>query len=234
MYQDDLGTSWKDQCFHKCHACVKAGDCAAKGITGCDGYQEGIDGPASAALCLSETECRERCTTTADCVGIDMWKELTRCELNKYTGLVDDCDDQIKGVGMGLGSHQSINYLHRDGSYGRQLTGDTGLSSGDMLRFSPIDFKQGGSFKVCFCDHKLLPAGQEHCLAEKDYSIEIGPVYASGVSCLLAEDRFRRGTCYDQFHGGLACSPTLTRTSADEGATKAGLPSAFASLVPPA
>merc|ERR1711924_486711 len=66
---------------------------------------------------------------------------------------------------------------------------------GEVLRFSPIAFSRttsgAGKFKVCFCDSALLTG--EKCLSETDYSLEVGDLYVSGVSCLLADPKYRRG-----------------------------------------
>jgi hypothetical protein len=81
---------------------------------------------------------------------------------------------------------------------------DYGFSWDKMLRFKPIQFKSGGTFKLCFCDSSLLGPG-EVCSSEKDYKIEIGTLHASGVSCLIANPKLQRVACTDQMHGGLRC-----------------------------
>merc|ERR1719316_1444389 len=68
---------------------------------------------------------------------------------------------------------------------------DYGFSWDKMLRFKPIQFKSGGTFKLCFCDSSLLGPG-EVCSSEKDYKIEIGTLHASGVSCLIANPKLQR------------------------------------------
>merc|ERR1711964_22699 len=98
--------------------------------------------------------------------------------------------------------------------------GPGGISSAGVLRFAPVGFSRAarggsGKFKVCFCDSSLLPAGQEECIAESDYSLEVGTLYVSGVSCLLADPQFRRGRCDSMWHGGLACSQDLTLPTVD-------------------
>lgn len=220
-----------DVAAHQCHA-----KCAGSGgePAGCGGYDPHEDFASSDALCLAEEECRAICTETKDCVGIDMHMTLDRCFLNGPRDASPGsktCEEQF--TDGPLAPNPAYKYLHRVGSYtGRRATGD-GFSTESMLRFSPIAFNQGGSYKVCFCDHELLPEGQTHCLAEADYSIEIGKVYASGVSCLLADEKFRRGTCYEQFHGGLACGKlqdgqNQARAVPESLPPSAGLPSAYA------
>jgi hypothetical protein len=226
--QVEAGAFRQDQCYNKCAACTQAGTpCPAS----CNGYLELQDGPMSGALCMTEVECRTLCTATEGCVGIDMYRTSDRCYLNAATPQPGDqteaqsCADQFESGHMGV--HPDYKYLHLHRGHARARALSSGLSHSRLLRFAPVSFSGGGSYKVCFCDHELLPDGQEHCLAEADYSIEIGKVYASGVSCLLAEDKFRRGTCHEQHHGGLACSESLTRHGADAAGASAGLPSAY-------
>jgi len=45
------------------------------------------------------------------------------------------------------------------------------------------------------------------CKYSSDYKVEIGTIHVSGVSCLVAEEKFQRGTCVGQFYGGLRCYP---------------------------
>jgi len=73
-----------------------------------------------------------------------------------------------------------------------------------MLRFKPLQFKSGGTFKLCFCDSSILRPGSA-CLTERDYKIEVGTIHASGVSCLIANPQLQRVSCATQFHGGLRC-----------------------------
>merc|ERR1712216_475085 len=54
-----------------------------------------------------------------------------------------------------------------------------------LLRFKGITFASGGTFKLCFCDSSLL-GGSSACKSEADYSVEVGTIHASGVSCLIA------------------------------------------------
>lgn len=73
-----------------------------------------------------------------------------------------------------------------------------------MLRFKPIRFASGGTFKLCFCDPKLLAAGRA-CRAIRDFAVEVGTIHSSGVSCLIGNAKLRRASCVEQFHGGLRC-----------------------------
>merc|ERR1712010_69786 len=64
----------------------------------------------------------------------------------------------------------------------------------------------GAQYKVCFCDRETLPAGR-FCKKASDFKIEIGTLHFSGVSCLIKDEKFQRGTCVAQYHGGLRCYP---------------------------
>merc|ERR1719240_1654739 len=73
-----------------------------------------------------------------------------------------------------------------------------------MLRFKSFSFTSGGTFKVCFCDSTLLPAGAV-CKSESDFSVQVGTVHSSGVSCLLEKPALQRVSCVPQMYGGLRC-----------------------------
>merc|ERR1711964_62677 len=60
----------------------------------------------------------------------------------------------------------------------------------------------GGTFKLCFCDSVLNGAP---CRTEADYSVEVGTIHASGVSCLVSKPNLQRVACTDQMWGGLRC-----------------------------
>merc|ERR1711865_1154982 len=51
-----------------------------------------------------------------------------------------------------------------------------------------------------------MGAGPESvCAKASDYKIEIGMIHVSGVSCLIEDAKFQRGTCVSQHWGGLRC-----------------------------
>lgn len=60
------------------------------------------------------------------------------------------------------------------------------------------------------------------CNAVGDYSIEVGTIHVSGVSCLLQDVRFRRVTCKEQLYKGIRCyrppmvAPVLTPPVLDD------------------
>jgi len=68
------------------------------------------------------------------------------------------------------------------------------------LRFSPIRVQLAGRYKVCFCDETL-----GNCDGRDDFSVELGTLHASGVSCLLEDAGLRTTECGQQEEGGLRC-----------------------------
>jgi len=84
-----------------------------------------------------------------------------------------------------------------------------GFSWRQILRFNGIKFSSGGTFKLCFCDSDhLSTTAQMHegaCRSKEHYSIEVGTIHVSGISCLLTDERFRRVQCRQQYYGGLRC-----------------------------
>jgi hypothetical protein len=215
--EEELGEDvWNHQCHSKCSKDPT--------IEGCGGYSEDVDHEDNTALCMSEAQCREACSLNQDCYGIDMWAGGNRCFLNRKGTAEDGCKTQYENAD--LGPSTSWTFLAKEGSsVMRKLKTGDGLSTTEVLRFKPIEFETGGSYKVCFCDSSLLPAGQQHCHAESDYDVEVGSLIVSGVSCLLQETDFRRRTCYGMFHGGLACSEDIEYPTIEVKETTATLPS---------
>merc|ERR1719281_199914 len=74
---------------------------------------------------------------------------------------------------------------------------DYGFSWANMLRFKGITFKSGGTFKLCFCESTLVPV----CMSERDFSVEVGKIHVSGVSCLISQPSLRNAACVKQFYG---------------------------------
>ena len=82
---------------------------------------------------------------------------------------------------------------------------DPGISWDKILRFRDVEFTSGGKFKLCFCDSSLLPGVGRVCATERDYTIEVGMIHSSGVSCLISNPQLQRVSCTPQMHGGLRC-----------------------------
>jgi len=180
----------------------------------CDGYFSGYDSPTSNAICADMETCKYICDNIEGCASIDMHNELPRCFLNQpsCTFLREAlATDPLYSL---LVKRTQIN----DGANDRRLGDaaddsgmmtplpalDLGFSWGAMLRFAPIRFTSGGTFKLCFCDSALLPSGRT-CRSVEDYAVEVGTVHASGVSCLIGKPELQRASCASQFHGGLRC-----------------------------
>lgn len=228
--QSDIGEAvWNaDQCHNKCADCSASGAaCPAE----CDGYEPEMDGPNTLALCLGEEKCRQVCSELGEiCFGIDLYKYSHRCYLN-MAGEANGCKDRYERGD--LGSTAAYDFLAKSlTNAGQVVTEASGVSSSEILRFAPVGFTaDAGKYKVCFCDAALLPAGQEKCLSESDYSLWVGDLYVSGVSCLLADPKFRRSKCNSMYHGGLACSNEV-EYPATTGALppSAGVPTSWASI----
>jgi hypothetical protein len=188
------------QCYAKC---------ASGGGEGCNGLYSGFDGPESNALCLDQQMCQYVCDQLESCGSIDMHKDRDRCFLNKKDMCETHTDQLLKDPNYVLlikGAEKNdeqagttADKLPRE----RKLGTDYGFSWSDMLRFKPVQFKSGGTFKLCFCDASITMEGV--CMTEKDYKIEVGTIHASGVSCLIADPKLQRVSCTPQAHGGLRC-----------------------------
>jgi hypothetical protein len=211
---------FKHQCYKKCVAgktCV-GDDCY------CEGLLQGYDTASSQALCLDQDACEKACAEDDHCVGIDMHADKPRCFLNMKSTMTeegtyptDSCEFQVD-AGM-LQKFPTYNYIYKQGA--RRLESaperkmlaavDEGVSWDEMLRFTDVTFATGGQFKACFCDVDTLAEGK-YCKKASDYKIEIGTIHVSGVSCLISEKKFQRGTCVEQRYGGLRCYPGAAPT----------------------
>jgi len=216
---------------HQCYAkCLREEPCIGEDCY-CQGSLPGFDTPDTRALCLPESRCLDLCAGIEDCVGVDMHLTAPRCFLNlrepiqeegrpkdppcgqlahedllgnsdfyrliwKQNDIVDDGD-----IRTGAGPV----YIPKDDSeYERRLTAgiarDLGYSWPRMLRFGPIVARAAGSYQVCMCDSSL-----RSCKSEKDFTVRIGVLEASGVACVIKDSRFRSDGCESQYHGGLRC-----------------------------
>jgi len=82
---------------------------------------------------------------------------------------------------------------------------DQGGSWGKLLRFKDISFTVAGTYKACFCDSRPngLDGGEPRlCLDASDYSVDLGEVHVSGVSCLFETGSVNtRVTCNENYWG---------------------------------
>merc|ERR1719387_2509829 len=190
-------------CWEKCSTTCFGDHCK------CDGYLSGFDTATSNALCADMATCTALCDNIEDCESVDMHSTINRCFLNgagcglgppdtllqdaMYSLLVKPTPTGARRLHAHMEAMQSLPVL------------DIGFSWERMLRFGPIKFASGGTFKLCFCDSAL--AGS--CGSVADYAVEVGTVHASGVSCLLGKPELRRASCTPQFHGGLRCYKSI-------------------------
>jgi hypothetical protein len=174
------------------HACSTkcAAECEEKdpALCYCEGYLSGFDTETSNAVCADVHLCEYICNNIEDCTSIDMHASLPRCFLN--TG----CATQKVSAEYGI----------RTKAPAARRAKDLGYSHGQLLRFEPLTFSTGGTFKLCFCDSALLAAGAT-CGAAADFSVQVGTIHSSGVSCLLREPKLQKVDCVEQFHGGMRC-----------------------------
>jgi len=198
-------------CYQKCSVACEGDHCF------CDGYMSGYDMPSSNAICADEDTCKYLCDSLDDCKSIDRSKSSNRCFLNS-----DGCDFHVDKLERDPTYALIIKRLDPNediSASSRRLTEerverraaatllpalDLGFSWPAMLRFAPVRFKSGGTFKLCFCDSTLLPAGKQ-CATPADFLIEAGTVHASGLSCLIGKPELQRAACVPQYHGGLRC-----------------------------
>jgi hypothetical protein len=204
------------QCFTKCSLNAPCDDSGGEEYCFCDGHYSGYDGLESNALCADLELCEYLCDNTPGCVSVDKHKTRNRCFLN----LASECDSHEDNLAQD--THYDL-YIKKEDSNdeqagkppgARKLEQDTarelmpavdlGFSWEAMLRFKDIQFKSGGTFKLCFCDSSLLAPGRA-CASERDYTVEVGMIHASGVSCLISNPMLQRVSCTPQMHGGLRC-----------------------------
>jgi hypothetical protein len=200
-------------CYNKCIASTCEGDDCF-----CEGAYAGYDGPTSNAFCADADLCKMLCDNDDTCRSIDMSTDRTRCFLNvagpeqcEYDPHTSSATKSKSDIGYALHFKQVDQCEARRMSTakpsGRALmeTMDFEYSHSKLLRYNGITFTTGGSFKACFCDATLLKPG-ETCSSPADYSVEVGEVQASGISCLLKDATYSRKTCYEMKpHGGLRC-----------------------------
>jgi hypothetical protein len=175
-------------CYAKCAAACTEKDPAQ---CHCGGYFGGYDTATSNAVCGDVHLCEYLCNNIEECTSIDMHASLPRCFLNA------GCATQKVSGEYGIRTKAPKGP-------GARRTMDLGYSHGQLLRFEPLTFTTGGTFKLCFCDSALLGASQT-CSKPADFSVQVGTIHSSGVSCLLQEPKLQRVDCVSQFHGGMRC-----------------------------
>jgi hypothetical protein len=202
------------QCYAKCKEPCEGPRCF------CSGYLHGYDFDTSNALCADQNLCEYLCDSIDDCGSIDMHKDLDRCFLNSkdmvilnYRDATTHLDNLLPDpsykvlvprttVRTASEPPDSNEEIPHDSQLGPLpdpvvVVTDHGFSWSNMLRFPNITFQSGGTFKLCFCDSTLAA-----CSTETDFTIEVGKIHVSGVSCLISQPTLRSSTCVEQYHGG--------------------------------
>jgi hypothetical protein len=208
-FDGDMRSLEEFQCFHKCSEGCSGDSCY------CDGYFAGYDTETSTALCADQTLCQYLCDQLgrAGCMSIDMHTELPRCFLN------DASADTTPAALMMDPSYKVLvkrEFMDNNFEYPTTVTEATGGATGEeegailsvvdygysfakMLRFKDIQFKSGGTFKLCFCDSSLISGP---CKTEADYSVQVGTIHSSGVQCLISKPELQRASCVPTYFGG--------------------------------
>jgi hypothetical protein len=212
------------------HKCASKCPCT---VSGC--YCDGVDPEDADSLCLSKHECMHLCLLIDECTAVSMNNHRNRCFLHGSNcstqvmletsgpkainagklGMDPDYSVYAKG-GAGLSSRVpqvvegSLVNIDWEASSRGDLVSDGEGSSDSVLRFAPLELKPG-TYKACFCD---AAASDGPCAEAKDYSVELGKVHVSGLSCLLENTQLRTATCYEQVYGGLSCATFPARVPA--------------------
>jgi hypothetical protein len=205
------------QCFTKCSLNAPCDDSGDEEYCFCDGHYSGYDGIESNALCADLTLCEYLCDNTPGCVSIDKHSTRNRCFLN-LASMCDSHEDNLAkdthydlyikkedGNDEQAGNQRQLEVDAKGKSRSLMPAMDLGFSWESMLRFKDIQFKSGGTFKLCFCDSSLLSGVGAACASERDYTVEVGMIHASGVSCLISNPQLQRVSCTEMMHGGLRC-----------------------------
>jgi hypothetical protein len=101
---------------------------------------------------------------------------------------------------MGAMDDEFESIVWSDSSRGDLVQGP-GFSTQDVLRFAPLTLPSAGTYKVCFCDSEVSGS----CETAADFSVEVGKVHVSGLSCLLSVPKLQTAQCFEQYFGGLRC-----------------------------
>lgn len=75
----------------------------------------------------------------------------------------------------------------------------------NTLQFDNLALR-GGDYKVCMCDSDLLPDYRQRCTEISDYSVEVGHVHVTALSCALVRAQHRILDCEKMSAGGQICN----------------------------
>jgi hypothetical protein len=203
-FDGDMRSLEEFQCFKKCSDGCSGDSCY------CDGYFAGYDTETSTALCADQTLCQYLCDQLGrdGCMSVDMHATLPRCFLN-------DASADTTPVALTMDPSYKVlvkrEFMDNNFEYPTTVTQasggaesailpvvDYGYSFDKMLRFKDIQFKSGGTFKLCFCDSSLITGP---CKTEADYSVQVGTIHSSGVQCLISKPELQRASCVPTYFG---------------------------------
>jgi len=219
------------QCFQKCAANQCVGDlCFCDGhFSGYDGPTSNalcLDATMARYFCDRLPDCEGfdmHAGANRVFLNAKSTDDATSCETNvalmtadaNYNHFVAQSDVVDQGTENTDGPIYVENLYNRlvdDDVTSTRTELDWAFSWKQVLRFTGIQFNSGGKFKLCFCDSEHLRTSlptEEFtggaCSTEKHYSVEIGTIHVSSVSCLLTDSKFQRVDCRSQYHGGLRC-----------------------------
>merc|ERR1719326_755598 len=204
-FDGDMRMLGEHQCFMKCSEGCSGDSCY------CDGYYAGYDTATTNALCADQTLCQYLCDQLGrdGCMSIDMHTSLPRCFLNDASADTAPVALTVDPSYKVLVKREFLDYNFEypttvtqataDGSMPILPVVDYGYSFDKMLRFKDIQFKSGGTFKLCFCDSSLITGP---CKTEADYSVQVGTIHSSGVQCLISKPELQRASCVPTYFGG--------------------------------
>merc|ERR1719399_1925468 len=203
-FDGTMRTLKQHQCFHKCSDGCSGDSCY------CEGYFTGYDTTTSNALCADQTLCQYLCDQLGrdGCMSIDMHTSLPRCFLNDASADTAPVALTVDPSYKVLVKREFLDYNFEYPTTLTQSSGgglkpilqvkDFGYSFDKMLRFKDIQFKSGGTFKLCFCDSSLITGP---CKTEADYSVQVGTIHSSGVQCLISKPELQRASCVPTYFG---------------------------------
>jgi len=156
---------------------------------------------SSSDLCLSEIECAKACQEHTDCTSFSTHPTLPRCTLHtgscEVDALIDSPLHNFHTVSTGdqwTDDSEAVEDL--------TVVDDLGYSFDRLLRFKDVDLP-AGKFRLCFCDSAIFD-----CRAAEDFAVDLGEVLVGGMSCLIEDNHYHRGTCIEQYGGsGYRCYP---------------------------
>merc|ERR550514_1114907 len=196
------------QCYKKCSSPCVGEYCDPE----CNGYYSGYDDATSNALCVQTDFCKYICDNVEGCESIDMHNTLPRCFLNS-DGCVNE-DDIAYAADGSYTLHIRASDANQEAT---RLLGDEDGKEAAARRLKPrrtvtpaptpaptMVFSYD-NLPVHYSWSNMLRFKGSVCASEADFSVQVGTVHSSGVSCLLEKPALQRVSCVPQMYGGLRC-----------------------------